>query len=56
MAPLALQIKLRTAKILIFGTGQIAEEVTNYFNNDSDYKVEGFTIDDRFYKKIMIRI
>ena len=38
-------------KILIFGTGQIAEEVTNYFNNDSDYKVEGFTIDDRFYKK-----
>ena len=38
-------------KVIIFGTGQIAEEISNYFKNDSDHKVEGFTIDDKFYKK-----
>ena len=38
-------------KLIIFGTGQIAEEVFNYFEKDSDYKVEAFTVDDSFFKK-----
>ena len=38
-------------KVIIFGTGQIAEEIANYFYHDSDYEVEGFTIDDKFFKK-----
>lgn len=38
-------------KLIIFGTGQIAEEVFNYFEKDTDYKVEAFTVDDVFLKK-----
>jgi len=35
-------------KLLIFGTGEIAELANYYFSNDSDYSVEAFCIDDEF--------
>ena len=38
-------------KIVIFGVGQIAEEVFNYFEKDSDYEVKAFTVDDKYFKK-----
>jgi sugar O-acyltransferase (sialic acid O-acetyltransferase NeuD family) len=42
---------MKSNKIIIFGTGQIAEEVHNYFEKDSEYKVVGFTVDSHFLKK-----
>ena len=38
-------------KLVIFGNGQIAEEAYNYFQNDSEYEVVGFVVDDKFIKK-----
>ena len=38
-------------KVIIFGVGAIAEEVANYLRFDSDYKVEGFTVDRKFLNK-----
>ena len=38
-------------KLVIFGNGQIAEEAYNYFQNDSEYDVVGFVVDDKFIKK-----
>ena len=38
-------------KVIIFGTGDIAEEVYNYLSIDSDYDVVAFTIDKKFIKK-----
>ena len=38
-------------KIIIFGTGAIAEEVANYLRLDSNYMVEGFTVDKKFLSK-----
>jgi len=37
-------------KLIIFGTGDIAELAMYYFNNDTNYSVEAFTIDS-LYKK-----
>lgn len=38
-------------KLIIFGTGLIAEEMYNYFLLDSDYEVIGFTVNQKFLKK-----
>ena len=38
-------------KVVIFGTGDIAEEVFNYLTFDSKYDVVAFTIDKKFIKK-----
>ena len=38
-------------KVIIFGTGQIAEEVTNYLRVDSKYEVIAFTVDKKYMKK-----
>ena len=38
-------------KVVIFGTGDIAEEVYNYLSFDSDYDVVAFVIDKKFIKK-----
>ena len=35
-------------KIIIFGTGEIADLAYFYFNNDSDYTVAAFSCDDEF--------
>lgn len=35
-------------KLVIFGTGDIAELADYYFTNDSDYEVVAFTVDDDF--------
>ena len=32
----------KNKKLIIFGTGLIAEELYNYFELDSSYKVKGF--------------
>lgn len=37
-------------KLLIFGVGDIAELAFFYFNNDSEYSVEGFCLDKNFRK------
>ena len=37
-------------KIIIFGTGEIADLAYFYFNNDSDYTVAAFSCDDEFVK------
>jgi sugar O-acyltransferase (sialic acid O-acetyltransferase NeuD family) len=36
------------SKLIIFGSAEIAELAYFYFQNDSDYDVVGFTIDDEF--------
>ena len=38
-------------KIILFGTGFIAEEVFHYFEKDSNYSVEAFTVDKKNLKK-----
>lgn len=38
-------------KIIIFGVGDIAEEVNNYLTLDSDFEVVAFTQDKKFIKK-----
>ena len=35
-------------KIIIFGTGDVAQIANYYFNIDSNYVVEGFTVDENF--------
>ena len=35
-------------KLVIFGVGDIAELALFYFNNDSEYSVEGFCLDKKF--------
>lgn len=37
-------------KVIIFGTAEIAQLAHYYFNNDSDYQVEAFTVDAEFIK------
>ena len=38
-------------KLVIFGTGQIAELAAFYFENDSEYEVVGFAVDEAFLKE-----
>lgn len=38
------------SKLVIFGTGDIAELAWHYFRTDSDYDVVGFTVDRAFIK------
>jgi sugar O-acyltransferase (sialic acid O-acetyltransferase NeuD family) len=40
-----------TKKLLIFGTGEIAELAYFYFTNDSNWKVCGFVCDDEYFKE-----
>ncbi len=42
-------------KIVIFGTGEIAELADFYFTNDSQYQVVGFTVDTGFLKQTEFR-
>lgn len=42
-------------KIVIFGTGEIAELAHYYFENDSEYDVCGFIVDDEYYDKQIFR-
>jgi len=35
--------------LIIFGTGEIAELAYFYFNNDSNFNVVAFTVDDKYY-------
>ena len=37
--------------LIIFGTGQIAQIFTHYFEKDSDYKIIAYCADDKFCKK-----
>ena len=37
-----------TKKLVIFGTGQIAELAAYYFEHDSEYDVEAFTVDSQY--------
>ena len=41
----------KNKKLIIFGTGLIAEELYNYFELDSSYKVKGFVKDKKYIKK-----
>lgn len=38
-------------KLIIFGTGDIAQIASYYFEKDSDYKVAAFTVDKQFITK-----
>ncbi len=42
-------------KIIVFGTGEIAELADFYFSNDSQYQVVGFTVDADFLKQTEFR-
>ena len=37
-------------KLIIFGDGQIADIMSYYFQEQSEYNVECFCIDDKFHK------
>ena len=39
------------SKLIIFGTGQLAEIAFYYFTKDSPYKIEAFVVDDNFVKE-----
>ena len=41
---------MKTKKLVIFGTGEIAELAHFYFENDSDLEVVAFTADDKYIK------
>lgn len=38
-------------KLVVFGTGQIAEVVAFYFDRDSEYEIVAFTVDSAFLEK-----
>lgn len=38
-------------KLIIFGTGKIAQDVFHYIKNDSDFEIVAFTIDREFLKE-----
>lgn len=38
-------------KLIIFGTGKLSELVHYYFENDSEYVVEAFTVDEKYLKE-----
>ncbi|MGV8948027.1 MAG: acetyltransferase [Candidatus Paracaedibacter sp.] len=38
-------------KLLIFGTGEIAELAYFYFSHDTDWEIAGFVCDDAYYKE-----
>ena len=42
------RIKMTKKKLVIFGAGDIAELAKYYFDNDSDYEVVAFTVDQEF--------
>ncbi|MEH2487026.1 acetyltransferase [Bradyrhizobium sp. AZCC 2230] len=42
---------MKTKRIIVFGTGEIAELADFYFDQDSDFEVAGFTVDDAYLKK-----
>lgn len=41
---------MKNKKLVIFGTGEIAELAHYYFTNDSEYEVVAFTCDDEYVK------
>jgi sugar O-acyltransferase (sialic acid O-acetyltransferase NeuD family) len=43
------QNQMKTRRIVIFGSGQIAELADFYFTNDSSYEVAAFTVDQAFF-------
>jgi sugar O-acyltransferase (sialic acid O-acetyltransferase NeuD family) len=45
----------KTKKLVIFGTGEIAELADYYFSQDSDYEVVAFTADDEFVTESSFR-
>ncbi len=38
-------------KLIIFGTGQVADIISHYFKNDSNIKIFGFCEDEKYIKK-----
>ena len=42
---------MKTRRIVIFGSGQIAELADFYFTNDSAYEVAAFTVDQAFFSQ-----
>lgn len=36
-------------KLVVFGTGQIAEVVAFYFDRDSEYEIVAFTVDSALF-------
>ena len=38
-------------KLIIFGDGQVADIFTHYFENDSDYEIVAYCVDDEYLKK-----
>lgn len=42
---------MKNKKLIIFGVGEQAEIAYYYFNNDSDYEVVAFTVDQEFIDK-----
>ncbi|MFB9265929.1 acetyltransferase [Bradyrhizobium erythrophlei] len=46
---------MQKQKIIVFGTGEIAELADFYFTHDSRYEVAGFTVDGAFLKQTEFR-
>jgi sugar O-acyltransferase (sialic acid O-acetyltransferase NeuD family) len=46
---------LNKQKIIVFGTGEIAELADFYFTHDSDFEVVGFTVDGAYLKQAEFR-
>lgn len=40
----------KSKKVVIFGTGDLAQIISEYFEHDSDYEVAGFTVDGEYAK------
>ena len=38
-------------KLIIFGTGEIAQLAHYYFTNDSNYEIAAFTVDEQFLEE-----
>ncbi len=39
------------SKLVVFGSGKIADQAYFYFTNDSPYEIEAFTVDSAFLTK-----
>ena len=43
-------------KLIIFGTGQVADIISHYFKNDSNIKIFGFCEDEKYINKVRSNI
>ncbi len=46
-----MKVNFKTKRLVLFGTGDLAQIAAMYFTRDTEYEVVGFTVDDEYLKE-----